>query len=136
MEQRPDVTLMDLDLPGRAAIATIRKIRELHPGARIAALAAYEPDATWTEALNAGAYQCVAKDDLDGFPHPIPAPRTPANRKLPENRERSIPIFRDFPAPGFGNGLSAGQSLKCEEQLPLLGWLERETNMSRKDKRT
>ena len=71
IEQRPDVTLMDLDLPGRAAIAAIRKIRELHPGARIVALTTYEPDATWTEALNAGAYQCVAKDDLDGLPHLI-----------------------------------------------------------------
>ena len=58
------------------------------------------------------------------------------DRRTPENRERSMPVFRDFSTPGFGNGLSAGQSLKCEEQPPLLGWLEQETDMSRKDKDT
>ena len=63
-EQRPDVTLMDLDLPAEAAIVAIRKIRARDSGARIIGLTTYEPDAVWTGALAAGAYVCVAKDHL------------------------------------------------------------------------
>ena len=37
-EQRPDVTLMDLDLPASAAIEAIRRIRALDAGARIIGL--------------------------------------------------------------------------------------------------
>lgn len=61
-EHRPDVTLMDLDIPSAAAIGAIRKIRARDAGARIIGLTTYEPDAAWAEALAAGAYQCVAKD--------------------------------------------------------------------------
>lgn len=64
VEQRPDVTLMDLDLPSEAAIGAIRKIRARDAGARIIGLTTYEPDAAWAQALAAGAWQCVAKDRL------------------------------------------------------------------------
>ena len=45
MEQRPDVTLMDLDLPADAALGAIREIRARDAGARIIGLTTYEPDA-------------------------------------------------------------------------------------------
>lgn len=68
-EQRPDVTLMDLDVPSQSAIATIRRIREWDAGARIIGLTTYEQDGAWAQALAAGARQCVAKDHLsDGLP--------------------------------------------------------------------
>jgi DNA-binding NarL/FixJ family response regulator len=79
VEQRPDVTLIDLDRPSAAAIGAIRKIRERDAGARIIGLTTYEPDAAWAEALAAGALHCVAKDRLgdtlpglirNGLPHP------------------------------------------------------------------
>jgi len=66
LEQRPDLTLMDLDLPARAALGAIAQIRAQDPGARIIGLATYERDATWMEALAAGACQCVAKNELSG----------------------------------------------------------------------
>jgi DNA-binding NarL/FixJ family response regulator len=53
LEQRPDLTLMDLDMASHAALGAIRKIRAHDPGARIIGLATYERDATWTEALAA-----------------------------------------------------------------------------------
>jgi DNA-binding NarL/FixJ family response regulator len=64
LEQRPDLTLMDLDMASHAALGAIRKIRAQDPGARIIGLATYERDAAWTEALAAGACQCVAKNEL------------------------------------------------------------------------
>ena len=72
LEQRPDVTLMDLDLPSEAAIGAIRKMRTRDDGARIIGLTTYEPDAVWAQALAAGACQCVAKDRLsDNLPRLI-----------------------------------------------------------------
>jgi len=66
LEQRPDLTLMDLDMPARAALRAIRQIRVQDPGACIIGLATYERDATWTEALAAGACRCAAKNELSG----------------------------------------------------------------------
>jgi len=79
-EQRPDVTLMDLDLPSEAALGAIRKIRARDAAAHIIGLTTYEPDAAWTRALAAGAQQCVSKDRLsDSLPRLIrterPKPR-------------------------------------------------------------
>jgi DNA-binding NarL/FixJ family response regulator len=75
IEQRPDVTLMDLELPAEAALGAIRKIRAQDAGARIIGLTTYEPDAVWTRALAAGACQCVAKDRLsDSLPGLIRTP--------------------------------------------------------------
>jgi DNA-binding NarL/FixJ family response regulator len=64
IEQRPDVTLMDLDLPSDAAFEAIRKIRARDAEARIIGLTTYELDIAWTRALAAGACQCVSKDGL------------------------------------------------------------------------
>jgi DNA-binding NarL/FixJ family response regulator len=68
-ELRPDVTLMDLDLPSEAALGAIRKIRAQDATARIIGLTTHEPDAAWGDALAAGASQCLAKDRLsDSLP--------------------------------------------------------------------
>ncbi len=64
LEQRPDLTLLDLDMAAHAALGAIRKIRAQDPGARIIGLATYERDAAWIEALATGACQCVAKNEL------------------------------------------------------------------------
>jgi len=75
IEQRPDVTLMDLELPSEAALGAIRKIRARDNRARIIGLTTYEPDAAWARALAAGAWQCVAKDSLsDSLPGLIRTP--------------------------------------------------------------
>src|SRR5690348_12423300 len=64
VEHHPDVTLMDLDLPSRAAFGAVRKICAQDPGACIIGLTTYEGDAAWAEGLDAGACQCIAKDGL------------------------------------------------------------------------
>ena len=61
---RPDVTLMDLRLPGMTGLETIRAIRRLDGQARIAVLTMYQGDEDVYRALQAGAAACVFKDTL------------------------------------------------------------------------
>jgi DNA-binding NarL/FixJ family response regulator len=60
-KHRPDVTLMDLRLPGMSGVDSIRAIREAHPRARFVVLTTYEGDADIHRALEAGAQGYVIK---------------------------------------------------------------------------
>ena len=62
---RPDVTLMDLDLPSRAGIAAIQKILTIDPAACVVGLLTYEWDESRVDALRAGARSCITKDRLN-----------------------------------------------------------------------
>ena len=64
-KHRPDVTLIDLDLPLATGIAAIRKIRKIDPSACVLGLSTYEEDESRAQALRAGARNCVTKDRLD-----------------------------------------------------------------------
>jgi DNA-binding NarL/FixJ family response regulator len=57
----PDVTLMDLRLPGMSGVDAIRAIRENNPRARFVVLTTYEGDADIHQALEAGAQGYVIK---------------------------------------------------------------------------
>jgi two-component system NarL family response regulator len=61
-QHRPDVTLMDLQLPGISGIDAIRAIRERDPGARIVVLTMYYGDEDVYRAFRAGAMAYVLKD--------------------------------------------------------------------------
>lgn len=61
---RPDVTLMDLQMPGMGGVAAIRAIRAQHPRARILVLTTYDGDAQAAEALRAGAAGFLLKTTL------------------------------------------------------------------------
>jgi two-component system, NarL family, response regulator len=65
IQQRPDVTLMDLDLPSGAGITAIQKILTIDPAACILGLLTYEWDDSCTHALRAGARSCITKDRLN-----------------------------------------------------------------------
>jgi DNA-binding NarL/FixJ family response regulator len=52
---RPDVTLMDLRLPGMSGVETITKIRQKHPEAAIVVLTTFDGDEDIYRALQAGA---------------------------------------------------------------------------------
>lgn len=60
----PDVTLMDLQLPGISGLDAIRRIREAHPEARIVVLTMYQGDEDIYRALEAGAATYLLKDAL------------------------------------------------------------------------
>jgi DNA-binding NarL/FixJ family response regulator len=61
LEHQPDVTLMDLRLPGISGVDAIRSIRETYPRARFVVLTTYEGDADIHRALEAGAQGYVIK---------------------------------------------------------------------------
>jgi DNA-binding NarL/FixJ family response regulator len=67
-QHQPDVTLMDLNLPGISGLEAIEAIRRTHPNARIIVLTMYKGDEDIHRALEAGASAYVLKttvsDDL------------------------------------------------------------------------
>jgi DNA-binding NarL/FixJ family response regulator len=102
----PDVTLMDLRLPGMTGVEAIRAIMAHQPTARVVVLTTYEGDEDIHQALEAGARSYIIK----GMPHealvnairrvhaggrflPTPVTRTLSSR-LPESslssREREV----------------------------------------------
>ena len=63
-ELRPDVTLMDLQMPGMNGLTAIEKIRADYPKARIVVLTTYSGDVQATRALEAGAVGYLLKSML------------------------------------------------------------------------
>lgn len=61
---RPDVTLMDLQLPGTNGLEGIKQIRRVAPDARIVVLTMYQGDEDIYRALEAGAATYLLKDAL------------------------------------------------------------------------
>jgi DNA-binding NarL/FixJ family response regulator len=61
---RPDVTLMDLQMPGMNGVDAIAAIRGKHPDARIIVLTTYTGDAQAVRALKAGAAGYLLKGGL------------------------------------------------------------------------
>lgn len=61
---RPDVTLMDLQLPRLNGLEATRAIRKINPAARIVVLTMYQGDEDIYRAIQAGAVGYVLKDSL------------------------------------------------------------------------
>jgi len=61
---QPDITLMDLRMPGTGGVAAIRAIREEFPKAKIIVLSTYQGDEDIFRALDAGAATYLLKDTL------------------------------------------------------------------------
>jgi DNA-binding NarL/FixJ family response regulator len=63
-ELQPDVTLMDLQMPGMSGVEAIKSIRGEKPGARIVVLTTYDGDVQAVRALKAGAMGYLLKSSL------------------------------------------------------------------------
>ncbi|MBD9434800.1 response regulator transcription factor [Pseudoxanthomonas sp. PXM03] len=61
---RPDITLLDIQMPLMDGIETLEAIRAEFPGARVIVLTTYGGDALAQRALNAGAQAYVLKGDV------------------------------------------------------------------------
>jgi len=60
-EQLPDVTVLDLSMPGMGGLEAVRRILARHPSARMLVFSMHENAAFATQALKAGARGYVAK---------------------------------------------------------------------------
>lgn len=63
-KHRPDITLMDLQLPSLSGLDAIRAIRQINPEARIVVLTMYDGDETIYQAMRAGAATYLLKGTL------------------------------------------------------------------------
>jgi DNA-binding NarL/FixJ family response regulator len=66
LELRPDVTLVDLQLPDMSGFDLIKKIRDQSPNARIVVLSSHEGDVDIQRALEAGAQGYAVKGVIRG----------------------------------------------------------------------
>lgn len=64
MQQRPDLTLMDLDLPCSAGVDAIMRIRNIDPSAWVIAIVTDDSTDCSSRAREAGASAVLAKDTL------------------------------------------------------------------------
>ncbi len=63
-EHRPDITLMDLQLPSLSGLDAIHAIRKIEPGARIIVLTMYDGDENIYRAMHGGAVTYLLKGTL------------------------------------------------------------------------
>ena len=62
LRHRPDVTLMDLRMPGMEGVEAVGRIRAIDPQARVIVLTTYDADEDIARALQAGAKAYILKD--------------------------------------------------------------------------
>jgi len=66
-KHQPDITLMDLKLPGMSGVEAIRELRQRHGAIKVLVLTTYEGDEDIYQALMAGAAAYIIK----GMPHEL-----------------------------------------------------------------
>lgn len=62
LEHRPDVAVIDLQLPGLDGVETIRRLTREQPGIRVVVLTSHESDADIFPAIHAGALSYLLKE--------------------------------------------------------------------------
>ena len=65
VQQAPDVTLVDLDLPHSAGMTIVRRILKKDPSTCVLGLVTHEEDVARERALHAGIRSCIAKERLN-----------------------------------------------------------------------
>jgi DNA-binding NarL/FixJ family response regulator len=95
---RPDITLMDLQLPGASGLEAIRQIRRAVPDAHIIVLTMYQGDEDVYRSLEAGAATYVLKDVLSDELVTVIRQVHAGNRPLTPAVERQLEIRRRQPS--------------------------------------
>lgn len=106
-EHRPDVTLMDLQMPGMSGIDAMSAIRNEFPDARILVLTTYRGDVQVTNALRRGASGFLLKASL---------------RKELRDAIRAVHAGRRVISPDVASDLAAhvGETMLSERELQVL----------------
>ncbi len=98
-QHEPDVTLLDLQLPGESGLDVLRKIRDLAPGSEVIMLTGHGSIDTAIESIRSGAFDYVAKpcplDELEVRVH-----RALERRSL---RSRTRLLERGLTPPDLGS---------------------------------
>ena len=92
-ELRPDVTLLDLDLPDDSAFGAMRSIRSIDPEAWIIALITDEADERSLEAVALGAATVIAKHLIGKVPWGTPSGPDQTPLKTGGSNTRSIGVL-------------------------------------------
>jgi len=100
-EERPNVVLMDLVMPGMDGVATTRAIRERFPDIRVIALTSFPEDRLVQDVLEAGALSYLLKNvGADELARAIRAARAGRSTLAPEAAQILIQRATQPPAPG------------------------------------
>ena len=62
---RPDLILMDINMPGIDGLEATRRITQAHPGMKVVVFSSYEANEYESRALDAGAIAFVPKADFE-----------------------------------------------------------------------
>jgi DNA-binding NarL/FixJ family response regulator len=117
-EARPDVIVVDLQLPDRDGPDLIGALRAQLPAARLVVLSAYDDEYRVTEALRAGAHGYILKtatvDEILAAIREVVAGGTPLSPSLTEG------VLRSMRRTGRGHGLGGGLDALTPRELQVL----------------
>ncbi|HET6315740.1 MAG TPA: response regulator transcription factor [Chloroflexota bacterium] len=100
-EERPDVVLMDLVMPGMDGVQTTRAIRERFPDIKVIALTSFPEDRLVQDVLEAGALSYLLKNvGADELARAIRAAREGRSTLAPEAAQVLIHRATHSPSPG------------------------------------